>query len=470
MTEPEQIFVVSDIHLGGTGSNPREFSDFLRWIRDLPDKDPPLEIECTRCEKNHQFTNTISLRRPTKLVLLGDTLELWDPRNQNRNNVIRDAIEPLSCLHELPGEIVYVTGNHDEDIRDLAAMVNGSFSWHNKRENECKRTSESNVFIVHNHYPDSKLQPVTTPEGMTRIQKVMPGLPVDGIRCSFVHGHQFDLEQIQYLIGKVFNARFDPVDLISDLSNVTLVQQLKEWSIIISIAWIFSIFMVSGIPDPWIITGGSIALSLVPFILLVNRRHDAKKVISNNNVRGWRRYLIKWMFLWSLPTVIGLFILAWYSDLFTLVTTRVLPIAELVILTYLFITVPFVQSVAAVKRGVYQSFVGIRDRHPDKALEAGFNPARDTFDCDVVVFGHTHRAGWAIFPAAKRNPEMGEQKPLLFLNTGCWVKEGNDPEIYTFVAINGEGASLMQWVGCGKVRGLRHFSLEEMKTQRILKT
>ena len=244
----EQIYVVSDIHLGGKGSHSREFSDFLRWIRDLRDADP---LVCTDYEKNQQLTDPVTMHRPTKLVILGDVLELWDPRDQNRNSVLQDAIEPLSCMHEFPGEIIYITGNHDEDIRDLAIRVGGSFPWHPDKNIDLEGPKGNNFFVVHNHYPESGLKEVTTSEGLKKTEKVMPGIQVEGIRCAFLHGHQFDQEQIQYLISKVFGARFDPVDLIGDLANVTLVQQLKEWSTIILIAWFFSILMVSGFLDPY---------------------------------------------------------------------------------------------------------------------------------------------------------------------------------------------------------------------------
>lgn len=460
----EQIYVVSDIHLGGKGSHCREFSDFLRWIRDLRDAD---SYECTECE-DPQIISPVILHQSTKLILLGDVLELWDPKDQNRNSVLQDAIEPLSCIHEIPGEIIYVTGNHDEDIRDLAIRVGGSFPWHPEKDIDPDGPQRNNFIVVHNHYPESGLKEVTTSEGLKKTEKVMPGVPVDGIRCAFLHGHQFDQEQIQYLIGKVFGARFDPVDLISDLANVTLVQQLKEWSTIIVIAWLCSILMVSGLLDPFLIAAGSVIFALVPFFLLARRHSDAKRITIENNVRGWRRYLIRWIFFWSLPTVIILFIVTWYADLFIPLATRALPIVELIILTYLFIMVPFVQTAAAIKLEAYKRFVTVKDKRIDKALDAGFNPVRETFDCDVVVFGHTHMAGWTILSASRRNPGMSEKKPLLCMNTGCWVTDGSGPERNTFISINARGVSLMQWLGQGKVRILRHFSREEMRTLQII--
>ena len=123
-----------------------------------------------------------------------------------------------------------------------------------------------------------------------------------------------------------------------------------------------------------------------------------------------------------------MFIVTWYTNLFEPLTTRALPIVEFVILTYLFVMVPLVQSAAALKLEMYKRFVAIKDKSIDRALDAGFNPVRETFDCDVVVFGHTHKAGWTILPPTRRNPGMRVKKPLLFMNTGCWVSEESGPE------------------------------------------
>jgi UDP-2,3-diacylglucosamine pyrophosphatase LpxH len=80
--------IVSDVHLGSEKCNQKEFCHFLEWVRGLEIK--PEVIKCKDKE--------IKIKKPDKMILLGDILELWGPRDGDRDNVIKDCIRPFSLL------------------------------------------------------------------------------------------------------------------------------------------------------------------------------------------------------------------------------------------------------------------------------------------------------------------------------------------------------------------------------------
>lgn len=106
----EPVIVVSDVHLGSTSSNYTDFWEFLGWLGTT------LNAEGTAFKCNGK---ELTMRRPGTLVLLGGILELWDPRKDDRNYVAKDALTPLSILNELDCDIIYVIGNHDEDLLEF---------------------------------------------------------------------------------------------------------------------------------------------------------------------------------------------------------------------------------------------------------------------------------------------------------------------------------------------------------------
>ena len=76
---------------------------------------------------------------------------------------------------------------------------------------------------------------------------------------------------------------------------------------------------------------------------------------------------------------------------------------------------------------------------------------------DVIVFGHTHRAGYAKRTfAPPGNPVRERSREKLFVNTGCWAKTADLRPVDTFVYINGTGLYLLEWKGSGKINCLFH--------------
>ena len=93
--------VVSDVHLGSESCNYKQFCDFLVWIRSLDGRK-----ETIKCEDKE-----LVITYPEKFVLLGDILELWDPIDGDRDNVVKQSIRPFSLLSDIKCEKIYVIGN-----------------------------------------------------------------------------------------------------------------------------------------------------------------------------------------------------------------------------------------------------------------------------------------------------------------------------------------------------------------------
>ncbi len=84
----EPVIVVSDVHLGSESCNYKQFCDFLVWIRSLDGRK-----ETIKCEDKE-----LVITYPEKFILLGDILELWDPIDGDRDNVVKQSIRPFSLF------------------------------------------------------------------------------------------------------------------------------------------------------------------------------------------------------------------------------------------------------------------------------------------------------------------------------------------------------------------------------------
>jgi len=98
--------VVSDVHLGSKSCNYKQFCEFLKWVRKLENQEEPIKCEDKK----------VAITSPEKFILLGDILELWDPEDGDRDNVVRQSIRPFSLLSDIGCEKIYVIGNHDDAI------------------------------------------------------------------------------------------------------------------------------------------------------------------------------------------------------------------------------------------------------------------------------------------------------------------------------------------------------------------
>jgi predicted phosphodiesterase len=402
------IIVVSDLHLGGGDDRCTSirFSRFLDTLatfgRDGPCKD---------------------LMPPKKIILLGDFLDLWDPYEQNRNNSLIDAMVPLVKAAQTDCEIIYVTGNHDEDISELKECLEKKPDVKNSTLN--LGNAQFRIFEK-SYIPNGRL-----------------GIKVGDAYYAFLHGHQFDGQQITQTVSECLKIRWDPVDYLEDLANVSTARQIPpgaNW--VLFITWIFLIlaFFWYGdsafIPITGYVFGGVAACCLLYGALLFGITFRTKPL--TNIIAG----------VCLLPVIILLGLI--YTSHADTGTGRNLFLLFLAIMTYIIAVISFPRIIACGKRWVYDTFEHLSFSEYDiktftggkggelrdvrsKKTRGSFRPEEYT-DADVVVFGHTHCAGYAHYtipvdPAITIQPEK-TGKYFLF-NTGAWLdtkkKETNLP-------------------------------------------
>lgn len=263
----EPVIVVSDVHLGGEDSNYDDFRDFLGWLSTLP-----VDGKTHKCNGSG-----VTIKRPGTLVLLGDMLELWDPEDDDRNNVLTDVLDPLSILNNLGCDLIYVIGNHDEDLLDFKK------AW---RKKTVEFPPKGSFDIVYRSYPRKNVR-----TGL--IEGVQIGKP----KYAFLHGQQFDRLQVFYRLSKVLSktmkrqVRIDPIDWCQDLANVSFTRNiglklngasllfglLLVLYLLLSYVWFADVPLGSGWGILWVIISSFFVLTILP------------KVVTFANTEIWRR-------------------------------------------------------------------------------------------------------------------------------------------------------------------------------------
>lgn len=187
--------VISDVHLGGK-CNQTEFCEFLDWVHGL-------ENQSKTCKDNE-----VLIKKPDKIILLGDILELWDPREGDRNYVIKDCMRTFTMLSGIACDKIYVVGNHDDSLGELDTVV------------DYEMLPNGTKFDIYNrHYPE-KDEKTGSPIG----------LKVGNRSYFFVHGQQFDKEQaILAYVSNLIGQSWNPLGWFQDLFNITSTK--KNWKI-----------------------------------------------------------------------------------------------------------------------------------------------------------------------------------------------------------------------------------------------
>lgn len=162
------VIVVSDVHLGEKNTFEHNyFSNFIDWLAAL--------------EKNGSFiADGKRLAPPEKLILLGDILEMWDPKDDEMKNTFMKSVEPLGKLAVLKCEKIYVMGNHDEDIADNLEEIIINTDEGNKTIRRSTFHINSDFSMIDRHYPEN---PHDKEKGFLEIGKR---------KYFFLHGQQFD--------------------------------------------------------------------------------------------------------------------------------------------------------------------------------------------------------------------------------------------------------------------------------------
>lgn len=100
------VVVISDVHLGTSGSHARELLQYLRSIR------------------------------PRILILNGDIIDIWQFNKRYWPRTHMKVIEQIIRFASKNTKVVYITGNHDEMLRKFNDLKIGNISIVNKYELE----------------------------------------------------------------------------------------------------------------------------------------------------------------------------------------------------------------------------------------------------------------------------------------------------------------------------------------------
>jgi hypothetical protein len=476
------VIVVSDLHLGGTEDphTSARFSRFLEYVSRLYPGSGPVPAE-------PGDPGTPNLLPPQKFILLGDFFDTWDPRCQDRNNVLLDGMIPIARIGQMDCDVVFVTGNHDEDIGELVDLQRRIEN--NIKSDPCRKEldpCEKGTGLSGQEtdpYPERSIRyipPVNegTPDEGTRgldfrtrtgrkfsiYQKsYIPGpkregLDVGGVHYAFLHGHQFDLEQITYRISEFLKKRFDPVSVIVDYANTGLAKSISiRQSLLFLALWVPALFISSntcGFGTFTPVFGGT---AFAIFALMVLYQSYIYKVApeSDDSSRLLGCTLAVFVIFVAL-LVAGLFFRTIFGILFSVAFW---------VLTFVAVVISIPKIFAYAKRATYNR-IKVRDKtveqvvgKDDKEQRRYFRPENFTIGANVVIFGHTHCAGKYPFtiPDISDNPQRG--KHFYLINSGGWVRVNSTKEprpgvpadpckdhIDTFVYIDANGALLMKWV------------------------
>ncbi len=247
--------IVSDVHLGSERCNQKEFCCFLEWIQGLT-----IQPKIAKYKDKE-----VIIKNPEKIILLGDILELWSPKDGDRDNVIKDCMKPLSLLSNINCDKIYVVGNHDESLCELDLKIDYGILDNGTR------------FDIYNkHYPE-KDEKSGTAKGVT----------IGNRSYFFLHGHQFDKEQaiftyVSQLIGESWN----PLDWFQVLFNIPFTKKHWKANFVIFLGLLFggkhflkSLFLPSRFWSNvgWAAITGFFALSSIPGIVT----HTQKSIYNS---------------------------------------------------------------------------------------------------------------------------------------------------------------------------------------------
>lgn len=481
----ESVLVFSDLHLGGADDT----ETALRFCRFL---DHLLEGHRDVVSSGlDDGTCPIVIRPLNRVVLLGDILELWDPRAQDRHSALLDALVPLLKLRELGCAIVYVTGNHDGDVGELVDTVDTARS--------PRTLAWSEVFRVFSGHEDGRrvaeslkiawrgaYRLNTTKNGVVvnsgDILEISPrhypaattggdvmGIVAGGVHYAFFHGQQFDTEQYTYAISRAIGRRFDLVDSMEDLACCSIVRN-TDWRmrIVLSLAAL-AVSVIGFYPVPeltrWAAgatTAVALALIGAAGVWLFGLSSRARKGLLPPTsghllwASGFLFVLVAASLVWGyrqgLGRVLGAYFLA--GLLFGLFWTFTITLPTLF---------------AWVKNPIYTLF-SARNRSTEEIYRNAMHGRLYRYRAEVLVFGHTHVA--ESYPrdraGLRDTQERDGEKPVLMMNTGSWVS-AVDTRDDSFVYIDHDGVGLMRWDdGACRIVCTTHFPSSEILASKDL--
>lgn len=468
--EERSIIIVSDLHLGGNEDHATmaRFHRFLTALdsadtRPIPITDPEKPFgPCIRTTE-HPAQKPDRLHKPEKVILLGDFLECWDAKDQNRDNVLFDALYPLLRLRDMDCETVYVTGNHDDDMQDLIECgarlpdEKGETArrfWepkiHPLYENQETGKNLHGIRLlwstVHSLHVHARAYAPPTNDGKFGIVK-------GGITYSFVHGHQFDKEQVTATLDEGFgriglNFRCDIIDYFEDIANISAAKCISPYlagiMLVLSV-WLAILSMNPAQPlIPVIGRAFGIALGLGLLGMVVLFGFIASHLPSSSGI-------VKWC-----GAGLALLVIAYLFGYFKHGTAGI-DAALFWVLLALSIYITFAVIVPCIiaygKRRAYNLFA-TKAATIEEILNGGsFSFSRFSHNSDVLIFGHTHKPDICHVPSFVKRKNITSRTSLVWiLNSGSWVRDpepektGQGPDdVDTFIHIDSNGMALMTW-------------------------
>ncbi|MDP2816664.1 MAG: metallophosphoesterase [Rectinemataceae bacterium] len=470
--EERSIVIVSDLHLGGNedhGTMAR-FNRFLEALetadtRPIPITDPEKTFgPCLRINKLSEQKKPERIYKPEKIILLGDFLEFWDSKDQNRDNVFFDALFPLLRLRDMDCETIYVTGNHDEDLRDLIEC--GARLPNEKGETARKFWDTKIKPLYENQETGEKLHGINISWSGSHslhiharayappVKDGKNGIEKGGITYSFLHGHQFDKEQVIGTLDEGFSRlgadfRCDIIDYFEDIANISAAKSINPYLIgvmllvTIFLSVIFFANLRNVLSAIGFFFGAVLVLGFLGMAVLFGKV-AADLPSSKNIARGSVGLFCLMVIIFALYYIANLL-----SDLLIW-----LFLALLAVSVYLTVVIVVPCIIAYGKRGVYNHLLATKGDTIEDILKGGsFHFNRFSHYSDVLIFGHTHKPDICHIPSFMERENIANRTSLVWiLNTGSWVRDpvpektGQDPEeVDTFVYIDSKGVSLMSW-------------------------
>jgi UDP-2,3-diacylglucosamine pyrophosphatase LpxH len=455
LPEDRSIIVVSDLHLGGR-EDPGTAQRFCRFLDHLSTGSPVVSDLCAR-EENIRSKR---LLYPEKFILLGDILEVWDSRNQDRNCAFLNGILPFLKLRDMDCDVVFVTGNHDEDVAEIVDSYDEMQKQDRERLKKARETGQGSQCPVPGADNGSGCSPADfgiltsqdkagrkRPESLkmrwrgSRCLEVSPrhfpaprleggelGLEAGGFNYAFIHGHQFDKEQIPYTLSRGLGRRLDPVDFIQDLASISVTKKMSPLFPVVNVILFILLAWLYGNPDYPLVTGFlGMTTGIVLFCLFAGGVYKFGYAYRDYPSSG----ILAGVSAIGAIVMAGVLVAGYYQQLFLL-----LLILSLFALGFFSIPVIF----AYVKRRAYNTMAGVKGKTTELIRDKMFDPRKYEYQAGVLVFGHTHYADFE----ASLKPKTVQ----LLVNTGSWVCEDHNREtgdFDTFVYIDKSGVCCLRW-------------------------
>ncbi len=472
--EGKSILVVSDLHLGGyEGQETAErFCNFLKTL-----KTGSVSVTCqSDIPKETLIRNLLP---PAKIILLGDILDLWNPRDQDRTYAFIDSLTVFLRLQEFSCDVIYVTGNHDEDMGEPVTSYgqnppnpdNPAYSIYQL----CKKKSgkiealkiawnDANILeLSPRHYP------ATSKHGH------VTGLNAGGIHYVFIHGQQFDAQQVTYTIGQAIGSRFDIIDSIEEILNCSIIREVRKSAWALSSITVFSLLVLGNMVSFFLHAGSWYALTtaLTGFVVSFGFLILFGKGIQLFGIQNRDLPSSPLLFRLSAGFAGGEMILllagAYLNPVWLISLFHYAGLFIFFGLLFLF-TIPILYG--ALSNWMYNTLFSAKNYNVKAVYENALKSEKYTYNAEVLIFGHTHIPG--TYPETEDDiRQMGASwhgKPPLLINTGAWVRNiyGIDD---SFAYIDSAGVGLMKWNdGPKKITCTKYFPKEIIKKRSAMQS